>query len=154
MTSVRRQVGKVLCRSAGLQVAALIGEAYDRVGVSHIAPLRIRARRIKVDAEGVIQPAGKEGHLLGLAVAGDTAEDSNVTGLGLSHENVAVGSSANDPRTVESSGVLLHFEAVRNLRPRAFGTGHNLGAIAPRGSREGCGKVFQCKFANLSGLLI
>ena len=62
--------------AARLQVAVVIGEAHDGVGVADVDPLRIRAGRIKRDAEGAIESGGEDFCLLGLAVGGDAAEDA------------------------------------------------------------------------------
>ena len=51
MAAAAGQVRNVLCRPARLQIAVLVGETDDGIRVSDIDPLRIRARRIKVDAE-------------------------------------------------------------------------------------------------------
>ena len=62
----------------GLEVAVLIGEADDGVGVADVDPLGIGTRRIEVDAEGVVETGGEDAGVLGLAVGGDAAEDEDV----------------------------------------------------------------------------
>ena len=80
--------------------------------------------------KGWFSPLAKTAVCAGLAVAGDPAEDSDVAGLGLGHEKVAIGRGTNDPRIIKPGRVLLHFEARWNLRPCAFRTRHNFGAVA------------------------
>ena len=129
----------MLYRTARLHIAVLVGEAHHRVRVADIDPLWIRAWGIEIDAEGLVQAAGEHRHLFGLAIAGHSSEYPDVAGFRLGHENIAIGSGANDPRIVQPGRVLLHFEARRDLRPCAFRTRHDLGAIAGGRSREWSG---------------
>ena len=116
--------------AARFQIPIPIREAHHRVRVANIDPLRIRPRRIEVDAKRLIKAGGKNLRLLGLAVGGDSAKDANVARLAFGDEKIAIGRGADQAGIVESGRVLLHFEAGRNLRPRVLRTRHNFRAIA------------------------
>jgi hypothetical protein len=48
------QIGDVLRSASGLQIAALVAEAHDRVGVGYVYPFRIRAWRVKGNAKRTV----------------------------------------------------------------------------------------------------
>ena len=103
--------------------------------------MRIGSWRIKIDAEGLLQSTGEYGDFLGLAPAGDSPENPDVAGFGLSHEKIAIGSGTNDSRIVQAGSVLLYVETRWNLRPCAFGTGNNFRPVARGCRREWSGKI-------------
>ncbi len=79
-TPAAGQVGEVLHGAAGREVAILVGEAHDGVGVADVDPLRIGAVGIEGDAEGLVQAVAKTEICLGLPFGVDAAEDLDFAG--------------------------------------------------------------------------
>jgi hypothetical protein len=117
VAAAARKLGKPFLGPAGLQVAVLVRETDDRVGVADVDVLRVRAAGIEGDAEGQHQALGKDRNLLWLAVGGDAAKDPDYAGSALGQKDVAVGSGAQLARVVETRGVQLDLEARGRLGP-------------------------------------
>jgi len=115
-----RQIEQVLRRSAAGQIAVVIRKTHHRIHVGYVDPLWIGSQRIEGDAERSIQAGGEDLHLLRLALGGDSAEDLNVAAIGFSQEEIAVGSSADDPRIVQA---VAYCSTLKPLGPLATRSG-------------------------------
>ena len=116
-----------LRRIRRFHVAVLIWKANQRARVAGVEPLRIRPRRIEVDAEHAALPGCKRRDLLRLAVSAAAPEHGNFAGAALGDKEIAIRSHANLPRLFQVFRVQLHLEPGRDLRHR---TGR------PRGKRS------------------
>ncbi len=152
--SAAGQVGQVFCSAAGLEIAVLIGEAHDAVGVADVDVLRIRARGIESDAEWLVQAVGERRSLLRLAVGRDAAKDSDFSGCAFGEKEVAVGSDAEQAGIVETGGVKLDFEAFGRDGPRVCGAGDHAGAVVDGLVRGRCGQIGDGDMAADAGRLV
>ncbi len=152
--SAAGQVGELFHGAARLQVAVLVGEAHDAVGVADVNPLRIGSEGIKRDAEGLMQAGGEDGDLLRLAVRADAAKDLDLAGFALGQKQVAVGRDANEARIVEAGGVEVHLEALGRNGPRVGGTGNDVGAVVDGLIGRGRGQVGDGDVAADAGRLV
>ncbi len=134
MAAAGGQARQVLRRAARLQIAVLIGKPHHRIRVPDVDPLRIGSRRIERNAVRPVQAAGENFHLLGLGLAADAAEHSDIPGIALGHEIIAIGGHANQARRVQPGRVEIHLESSGSFRPRVWRTVNEFGRI-PRGFR-------------------
>ncbi len=91
----------VLRLGARHQIAIVVREAHDAVGIADIKPLGIGAGRIENDAEGQVQTARKDRDLLGGSVPSYTAKDFDLAAGALSEKEVAVGCGPQQARVVQ-----------------------------------------------------
>src|ERR1035438_6345625 len=75
VSATEGEVRDVLGRAARFQVAILVGETDDRIGVADVNPLRIGSRRIEGDAVGLFQSGSENLAFSWFASARDSAED-------------------------------------------------------------------------------
>src|SRR5581483_4707451 len=129
------QIRQVLRTTTGFEIAGVIGEAHDSVSLAYVDPLWVVTRRIEGDAVGSVQPTGKNGDLLRLAVVGDAAEDADATGGTFSEKNVAIWSGTNETRIVQTRSKLLHLETGGRLRPDVRRAGDEIGTVVGRVGR-------------------
>jgi hypothetical protein len=127
-----RQISDVLLRSARFQVAIRIRKAQDRIRITHIDPLRVRAWGIKRYSEGLSEACGEGGDLLGLARAVDAAKDFDLSAPTLGKKDVSIGGRSKEAWVVEPIGVKLDFEARRRDRQSTLGPGHNIRPVIDR----------------------
>src|SRR4051812_14645868 len=101
-------------RTAGLEIALTIRETNDRIGIGNIEPLGVLAAGVEGDAEWLFQVGCERLLLNGLAAGGEPAQDAQLPGLALGHEEIAVRSGANEPRIGEP----IRIETDRESRGR------------------------------------
>src|SRR6185312_2499429 len=90
MAAARRQfIDDRLRRTAGLQIAIVIGIAHNGVRIAEIDPLRIIAKRIKRNPVIHLQTCCEDGLLFGLAVL-QPAKDLHLPGIALRDEQVSI----------------------------------------------------------------
>ena len=123
------QIGDVLLWARGCEVAVVVGEADDFIGVADVNPLRVGSKWIEGDAEGLVEIGGEDGDLLWLAVGIDAAKDFDFAAGAVSEEEIAVGSEADESWVVEAGRVKLDLEPFGRDRPRAFGAGNDGRAV-------------------------
>ena len=90
--------------SPRLEIAVAIGKAHYRVCVSHIDPFRICTWRVESYPEGLSKSGHKGVSLLGFAVFGNPAKDSDFSLIALGKEDVAIGRSAQLAWFIEPGG--------------------------------------------------
>ena len=135
------QIGELLHGTGGCEVAVMVREANDGVGVADVNPLWVGAERIKRDAERLMEIGGKDRHLLWFAISVDAAKHLDLAGLALSEEQIAVGRETDQARVLEIGGVELNLEALGRDRPGIGGAGNYVGAVVDRLFRHGLGQV-------------
>src|SRR5260370_3818890 len=99
------------------QIAVTVRKAYNFVGVAHINPLRIFSRGVKRDSVRPLQSAGENLHLLRLAVGSQATKNANASGSAFREEDVAMGSSPQQTRTIQPSRIVLNLETCRRDGP-------------------------------------
>src|ERR1039458_3303410 len=130
--SAAGQIGELLHGASGCQVAVVVREANDGVGVTDVDPLGVGAEGIEGDAERLVEIGGEDRDLRWLAVGVDAAEDLDLASFALSEEEVAVGRETDEARVVEAGGVELDLEAFGRDGPRVGGAGNHVGAVVDR----------------------
>ena len=107
-----------LRRAARLEIAALVREADDRVGVADVDPLRVRSERIERDPERPVEAHGEGRHGPRAAVGPASANHPHAARIALGDEQVAVRRRANQPGIVEAARVLGDDVAGHRFRQR------------------------------------
>ena len=130
-----------LLGSARRQIAVSVGKADHRVGVGDVDPARLRARRIKGDAEVAAQAGGEQRAHLRLAVAIGVAQDLHLPRPRLGHEHVAVWRGDDDARVFQIGGVLLDREAARRFGPGSLRASNDARPVVHRGRVIGSGQI-------------
>ena len=133
------------------QIAILIGEAHDAVGVAHVDPGGVRPEGIKGDAEGLVQALGEDRDLGRLAIRANAAEDLDLAGLALGQEEVAVGRGADQPRIVQAGGIKLHFEALGAMGHALAGRGTMVGPLSTDSCCAGPGRSATVRWRRMPG---
>ncbi len=139
--SAAGQVGDLLHGAASGEIAIAVGEAHDAVGVADIDPLRVGAEGIEGDAEGLVEIAGEDGGLFGIAVGVDAAKDFDFARSAFGEEEVAVGGEADEAGVVEIGGIELDLEAFGRDGPGVGGTGNDGGTVVDGLAGRGLGQV-------------
>ncbi len=98
------KIGDVLLGAGGCEVAVVVGEAHDFIGVADVNPLGVGAEGIESDAEGLVEIGGEDGDLFWLAVCIDAAKDFDFAAGAFREEEIAVGSEADEARVIEAGG--------------------------------------------------
>ena len=148
------RLGQIFRGAARLQIAILVGEAHDAVGVADVDVLGIGSQGIERDAEGLVQAFGEDGRLLRLAVGVDAAKDPDLAGLALGQEEVAVGRDAQQARIVETGGVELDLEALGRDGPGIGGARNHAWAVVDGLVGRGRGQVGDGEVAADAGRLV
>src|ERR1700689_1078266 len=151
--SAEWQVRNVLRRPGRLQVSVLVEKTNHGIGVPHVNPLRVIARRIKGNPIRTVKPGGKNAGLLRFAIRRDAAENLNIPAAALRQEKIPVRSGANQPGIIETCRIELHSESRWRLRPSAFGPRDQLWSIVRRVRGIRRGKIVDRYFADVSWLL-
>jgi hypothetical protein len=128
--------------AAGLQVASLVRESNDRIGVTDVDVRGLCAWRIKRDAERPIQPAREHFDFLRLAGGVEPSQHSDPVLSGFGDEEIAVWRRANNPRILEVFLVVQRDRIARErLRHRAFGSRHHFRVVLRRLRRKRRGQI-------------
>ena len=105
-----------LLSASRLEVAIAIRKAHHRVGVANVNPLRIWSWRVEGDAERHLK-TGSKGFRLGCrTVFIHAAQDFDLAGITLRHEEVSIGSSADKAGPIRAGGIDFDFESRQGLR--------------------------------------
>src|ERR1700679_1131714 len=101
--SEARKLWNNLLRFAGCdEVAGLVRKTYDRVRVSNVNPLGVRAAWIKSDAEGKVETISEGRNGLRLAVGPDAAQDPDLVAVRVGQEDIAIRRGAHQPWLLEA----------------------------------------------------
>jgi len=95
--------------AASLQIAILVLESHDGIGVPNVDPTRIGAEGIKRNPEGLGQPGGEDLGLPRFAVTGHAAKDEDLAALAVGEKEIPVGrgsQQAGIPRSAAYSSTL------------------------------------------------
>ena len=153
--SAAGQLGEVLRRAAGLQIAILIREAHDAVGVANVDPLRIGAGGIEGDAEGLVQAGQRRRRLAsGLPSASTPRKTLILPVCAFGEEEIAVGRDAQEPRIVEAGGIELDLEAFGRDRPGVCRARDDGGAVVDGLVGSWCGQIGDSEMAADAGRLV
>src|ERR1035441_4271476 len=117
-TSAAREFSQVLHRPAGLQITVLVGEPDDLVGVADVDIFGVGARRIKRNAERLVQARRKHRHLLCLAIGSHTAKYLDLPGFTLRQKDVPVWRGPQQAWILKPRGVEVYLEALGRNGPR------------------------------------
>src|SRR6267143_2316594 len=144
----------MLRRAAGLQIAVAVRKAYNFVGVADINPLGILSRGIQRDSVRALQSAGEDLHLLRLAVGSQATKNANASGSAFREEDVAIGSSPQQARTIQASGILLNLETCRRDGSHICRSGNHIGTIFGRVRCVRLGKIIHRDLARRSRFFV
>ena len=153
-TAAAGQIGEVFHGACGFEIAVVVGEAHNFIGVADVNPLRVGTKRIKGDAERLMEVGGKDRDLLRFAIGIDAAEDLDFAGGAFSEEEIAVGGEADEARVIEIGGVELDLKTFGRDGPRIRGSGNDVGAVVDGLIGHGLGQVGECKMAARSGRFV
>ena len=146
-----RQVGKLFHGAGGREIAVVIREAHDCIGVADVNVFGIGAEWIEGDAERLVEIGGKDGDLLRLAIGIDAAKDFDFAALTFGKEQIAIGGEANEARVIEIGGVELDFETLGRNGPGVGGARNHLGSVIDRLLGHGLGQVGDGEMAARAG---
>ena len=152
--SAARQLSQVFHRSAGFQVAVLVGEAHNLVRVANIDPLGVGSGRVERNAEGLVQVGGEHRGLLRLAVRSHTAKYLDLPRLALRQKNIAVGRGPQQPGIIEAGRVKLHLEAFGSDGPGIRGARRHRRPVVDRLLRRRGGQVGRRHVTPCAGRLV
>ena len=135
------EFGYLLRCGAGFEVAVLVRDTHNAVGVSDVNPLRVGTGGIEGHAEGEVEFLREDGGLFWLAVGTDAAKELDLAGLAFREEEIAVGREAQQTRIVEPGRIHIDLEAPRCDGPGIRRARDDCGAVVDRLLGLGLGKV-------------
>src|ERR1700732_2980481 len=154
MSTRGRQIGDMLRRAARLQIAETVRKAYNFVGVADIHPLRIFSRGVKRDSVRALQSAGEDLHLLRLAVGSQATKNANASGSAFREEDVAIGSSPQQARTIQARRIVRNLEPCRRDGPHICRSRTYIGTIFRRLRCVRLGKIIHSDLPRLSRFFV
>ncbi len=154
MIAAAWKVGNFLGTAAGLQVSVAVVKANDRVGITDVDILRIRAWRIEGNAIRLLESTHEGLGLLRLAISANAAKDFDIAGMALGDENVSVRGSSHPSRLIQASGEELDLESRRRDGKGVRRTVDDSGPIDRRLSGKWSRQVLGRDVVRSSGLLI
>jgi len=151
--STAGEIGYFLRSAASLEIAYLVRDSDDGVGVADVDPLGIGTVRVEGDSEWLVQPGGEDLTLFGAAGCVDSAENANLVTVAFGYEVVAIWRRTDQAGTIEALGIKLHLEAGRNLGPCVLGASDDVLTVIDGFILLGSGKIGDRDFVSLPGLL-
>src|SRR4051812_44413998 len=108
-------------RSSGFEITIVIREAHDRIRITDIDVLWIVAERVKCDSEVIAQTRAEDFLFLWFTVTCYATKNKDLAKPAFRHKHIAIGSSTNFTRFMQTFRIALHSEAGQSLRPGIIG---------------------------------